>query len=804
MRTLVPGESPFFLAKSPIKGYNEIMEKEKDRKYTEDSIKVLKGLEGVRKRPAMYIGSTSSEGLHHLIWELVDNAIDEALAGYCDRIKVTLHADGSVSVEDNGRGIPVGIHPEVGKPAAEVVLTMLHAGGKFDRKSYTISGGLHGVGVSVVNALSKRLILEIRREGFVWTQEYSRGVPVTPLRKKGKTKKTGTKITFWPDDEIFDTVEFNPDIISRRLRELAYLNSGLLIEFYDEQNDRVKTFQYKGGIKEYVKQLTRTKKPLHDVIHIKGEKEGVRVEVALQYTDSYGENILSFANNINTVEGGTHLSGFKTALTRAINNIIKDNKVRITGDDVREGLTAVISVMVPEPQFEGQTKSKLGNNEVKGIVDSIVYEALTLYLEENPAVARKIADKVVTSARAREAAKKAREMVKRKGLLESSTLPGKLADCQERNPEESEIFIVEGDSAGGSAKQGRDRRFQAILPIKGKILNVEKSSMHKIFSSQEIKAIITALGTGVEENFDINRLRYHKIIIMTDADVDGAHIRTLLLTFFFRYMKPVIEGGYLYIAQPPLYRVKDGRKVQYLKDDREFNRFIIKRIKDKFSIQAREREFSGKELEKLLKTLMTKRSVLSYLGRKGFKKEILDLILESGIKDQEDFLSRKEDLKEALAERGYSVKEVYDEEEDSPALLVSYERDGYPITVKIDPDFISSPDFLSYSQEIEGFLPPFKIGGENREIRNEMELLEKILQRAKKGLHIQRFKGLGEMNPQQLWETTMDPQQRRLLQVRIEDGEEADEIFSILMGESVEKRKNFIVENSLEVRNLDL
>ncbi len=779
------------------------MEKEK-RKYTEESIKVLKGLEGVRKRPAMYIGSTSSDGLHHLIWELVDNAIDEALAGYCDRIKVVLHADGAVSVEDNGRGIPVGIHPEVGKPAAEVVLTMLHAGGKFDRKSYAISGGLHGVGVSVVNALSKKLVLEVRREGFIWTQEYSRGIPVTPLKKKGKTRKTGTKITFWPDDEIFDTVEFNPDVIARRLRELAYLNSGLLIEFHDEQNDRVKSFQYKGGIKEYVKQLTRSKKPLHDVIHIKGEKEGVRVEVALQYTDAYGENILSFANNINTVEGGTHLSGFKTALTRAINNIIKDNKVKITGDDVREGLTAIISVMVPEPQFEGQTKSKLGNNEVKGIVDSIVYEGLTLYFEEKPPVARKIADKVLNSARAREAARKAREMVRRKGVLESSALPGKLADCQERNPENSEIFIVEGDSAGGSAKQGRDRKFQAILPIKGKILNVEKSSLHKIFSSQEIKAIITALGTGVEENFDLSKLRYHKIIIMTDADVDGAHIRTLLLTFFFRYMRPVIEGGYLYIAQPPLYRVKDGKKIHYLKDEREFNRFIIKRVKDKFVVYTKEREFRGKDLEKLLKVLLTKKSVLSYLGRKGFKKEILDTILDLDIRDSEKFLEKAGELAQALEERGYVVEIREDEEGEGPELMVSYEKDGYPITVRINSSFISSPDFMSYSQGIDGLRPPFHLDGEDNPIESEMELLENILIKAKRGLNIQRFKGLGEMNPQQLWETTMDPEKRRLMRVRIEDGMEADEIFTILMGESVEKRRNFIVENSLEVRNLDL
>lgn len=776
-----------------------------DRDYSERSIKVLKGLEGVRKRPAMYIGSTSSEGLHHLIWELVDNSIDEALAGHCNHIKVILHVDNSVTVEDNGRGIPVGIHPEEGRPAAEVVLTMLHAGGKFDRKSYTISGGLHGVGVSVVNALSKKLILEIRRDGYLWYQEYSRGFPQTELRKKGKTSKRGTRITFWPDDDIFDTVEFNPDTISRRLRELAYLNSGLLIEFIDEKNDRKKEFRYEGGIREFVKQINKTKKTLHDVIHIKGKKEGVRVEVALQYTESYGENILSFANNINTVEGGTHLTGFKSALTRAINNIIKNVKVNITGDDVREGLSVVISVMVPEPQFEGQTKSKLGNNEVKGIVDSIVYESLSLFLEENPSVARKIADKVITSARAREAAKKAREMVKRKGVLESTTLPGKLADCQERNPKFSEIFIVEGDSAGGSAKQGRDRKFQAILPIKGKILNVEKSSMHKIFSSQEIKAIITALGTGVEESFNISKLRYHKIIIMTDADVDGAHIRTLLLTFFFRYMKPVIENGYLYIAQPPLYRIKEGRKSFYLKDDKEFNKFIIKRIKDKFTIFSHGKEFQGRELEKILKGLMTKRKVLKYLERKGYKREILDLIINAGVKEPSDFTEETViKIKKLLEEKGYRVEQEYDEENQSPVLLVKYEKDGYDITLKIDWNFVSSPDFLSYAQELDGFKPPFEIEGWAQPIEDEMELLEKILNKAKRGLNIQRFKGLGEMNPQQLWETTMDPEKRRLLKVRIEDGLEADEIFSILMGESVEKRKNFIVENAIEVRNLDL
>ncbi|MCD6454413.1 MAG: DNA topoisomerase (ATP-hydrolyzing) subunit B [Candidatus Aminicenantes bacterium] len=776
-----------------------------DKEYTEKSIKVLKGLEGVRKRPAMYIGSTSSEGLHHLIWELVDNSIDEALAGYCTHIRVVLHVDGSVTVEDNGRGIPVGIHPEEGRPAAEVVLTTLHSGGKFDRKSYTISGGLHGVGVSVVNALSKKLILEIRRDGYLWYQEYSRGLPLTELKKKGRTTKRGTRITFWPDDEIFDTVEFSPDVISRRLRELAYLNSGLSIEFIDEKNDKRKEFKYEGGIKEFVKQLNKNKKGLHDVIFIKGEREGVRVEVALQYTDSYGENILSFANNIHTIEGGTHLTGFKSALTRAINNIIKNSKVQITGDDVREGLTAVISVMVPEPQFEGQTKSKLGNNEVKGIVDSIVYEALSLHLEENPPTAKKISDKVITSAKAREAAKKARDMVKRKGILESTTLPGKLADCQERNPEFSEIFIVEGDSAGGSAKQGRDRKFQAILPIKGKILNVEKSSMHKIFSSQEIKAIITALGTGIEESFDISKLRYHKIIIMTDADVDGAHIRTLLLTFFFRYMKTIIEHGYLYIAQPPLYRIKEGKKSFYLKDDREFNKFIIKRVRDKFTIKSMGKEYMGKDLERILKALITKKEVLHYLERKGYKREILDLIIEAGIREPTDLDEENvKKLASLFKEKGYSVTHGYDDENQTPFLTVRYEKDGYDIVLKIDWEFISSPDFMSYAQELDGFKPPFEIEGWPETTNDELELLEKILNKAKRGLNIQRFKGLGEMNPQQLWETTMDPERRRLLKVTIEDGIEADEIFSILMGESVEKRREFIVENAIKVRNLDL
>ncbi len=792
------------------------MKEKKVEGYTAESIKVLRGLEAVRKRPAMYIGSTGPEGLHHLVYELVDNSIDEALAGYCKNIRVTIHTDNSVTVEDDGRGIPVDIHKEEGKPAAEVVMTTLHAGGKFDKKVYTISGGLHGVGVSVVNALSRKLILEIRRDGYVWYQEYERGVPVTPLKKRGTSDRTGTKITFWPDEEIFETTSFNAEVISRRLRELAFLNSGLRIVFEDERTGKRREFCYEGGIKAFVQHLNRGKEPIHDdIIYISGERDGVIVEVALQYTNTYLENIVSFANNINTVEGGTHLIGFKAALTRAINyyissgKLVKAPKISITGDDVREGLTAVISVKVPHPQFEGQTKSKLGNTNVKSIVESLVYDSLITYFENNPQSARKIFEKVLTAARAREAAKKAKEMVRRKGVLESASLPGKLADCQERNPEVSEIFIVEGESAGGSAKQARDRRFQAILPIKGKILNVEKSSLEKILNSEEIKAIITALGAGVGKDFDASKLRYHKIIIMTDADVDGSHIRTLLLTFFFRQMRPLIEKGHLYIAQPPLYRIKEGRQERYLKDDQEFQRFILRRIKEKFVVRSNGKEFSGKLLVDMIKSLMKKREILNYLEKKGFSRELLHMLYSEGVKDY-SFLEDRDkvaSLAAKLEEMGYKTEISKDEEHNVYKIKLEYSKDGFHRRVFIDWNFVASSEYTNYIsrlRELRGFEPPFYIEGEDEKIDDEMKLLERVMEKAKKGLTIQRFKGLGEMNPQQLWDTTMNPEKRRLVRVRIEDALEADEIFSILMGEAVEPRRQFIFENALDVRNLDL
>ncbi|MCD6330951.1 MAG: DNA topoisomerase (ATP-hydrolyzing) subunit B [Thermoplasmata archaeon] len=620
--------------------------------YSVDKIKVLEGLEAVRKRPAMYIGSTDEKGLHHLVEEVVDNSVDEALAGYCTRIDVIINEDGSITVDDNGRGIPVEIHKDYGISGVEVVMTKLHAGGKFDKGAYKVAGGLHGVGVSVVNALSKWLEVEVRRNGKIYRQRYERGKPVTKLEIVGEAKETGTKITFYPDDEIFAGKTFDYHILKKRLQELAFLNKGLRIRLVDKRTGKEDVFQYDGGIIEFVKYINRNKNPLHDVIYFNGEKDGIHVEIALQYTDSYAENVYTFVNNINTKEGGSHLSGFKSALTRTLNeygrkNFFKNNET-LEGEDVREGLTAVISCKVPNPQFEGQTKTKLANSEVKGIVETIVYEKLSTYLEENPSVAKRILERALQARKAREAARKARELVRKKSYLESTALPGKLADCTSNDPEKCELFIVEGDSAGGSAKQGRDRRYQAILPLKGKILNVEKASFDKILENDEIKAIISAIGTGIGDEFDIRKANYHKIIIMTDADIDGAHIRTLLLTFFFRYMRPLIENGYIYIAQPPLYRVKKGNKEYYA--------------------------YSDEELKKI----------------------------------------------------------------------------------------------------------------------------------ASDGATIQRYKGLGEMNPEQLWETTMNPEKRILKRVEIEDAIEADELFTILMGKNVEERREFIKRHAKEVVNLDI
>ncbi|MCP2618545.1 DNA topoisomerase (ATP-hydrolyzing) subunit B [Candidatus Aminicenantes bacterium AC-335-A11] len=783
-------------------------------------MKVLKGLEAVRKRPAMYIGSTGLTGLHHLVYEVVDNSIDEVLAGFCNKIKVIIHVDNSVTVIDNGRGIPVGILKKEGRPAVEVVLTTLHAGGKFDDKTYKVSGGLHGVGISVVNALSERLEVEIKRDGGVYRQIYERGKPITELKKIGKTKSTGTKITFWPDPEIFETIEFNFEILAQRLRELSFLNRGVYISIEDERTGKKHEFQYNGGICEFVEHLNQNKNVLHSKpIYISGEKNGTIVEIAIQYNNSYTETIYSFVNNINTTEGGTHLSGFKAALTRTINtyaqahNLIKDFKEGFTGDDTREGLCAVISLKMKNPQFEGQTKTKLGNSEIKGIVESLVNEKLSAYFEENPAVTKKIVLKILEAARARVAARKARDLSRRKGLLEATTLPGKLADCQERNPDLSEIFIVEGDSAGGSAKQARDRHFQAVLPIKGKILNVEKARYDKILANEEIRTIIAALGTGIgKEDFDINKLRYKKIIIMTDADVDGSHIRTLLLTFFYRQMYPVIENGYLYIAQPPLYKIKRGKTDFYLKDDRAFEEFIVKKISQEKTVKIKEngKVFSGEELVEVLHNLILKKNYLKFLERKNYPSQIIDLMLRNQIYNEKSLADKKkmEEFQGELFKLG--IPSLFGEDEEHGVFEISFnwEINGRKINQKINWELISSAEFRTlfkiYQSLKEFSPPPYVVEEDKEEVEDDLKLLDYLIDSGKKGLTIQRYKGLGEMNPEQLWETTMNPKTRSLLKVTIQDAVEADEIFTLLMGDEVEPRRKFLEENALDVRNLDI
>jgi len=788
-------------------------------KYDATSIKVLGGLEAVRKRPAMYIGSTGELGLHHLVWEVVDNSVDEAMAGYCDEINVQVHDDNSVTVIDNGRGIPVDMHATEKKPAAEVVLTVLHAGGKFDSDTYKVSGGLHGVGVSVVNALSDWLDLEIWRDGEVWEQSYEKGDPTSKLKASGKTKKTGTKITFHADPSIFTTINYSFDTLSQRLRELAFLNKGLKITLDDERSNKKTEFRFTGGITEFVKHLNRGKGTLHDSpIYMEGKRGQVDMEIAVQYNDSYAENIFAFANTINTVDGGTHLAGFRSALTRTINyyansfGMLKEQKdeVSINGDDVREGLVAVVSVKLPQPQFEGQTKGKL-NSDIKGLVESLVNEKLGEYFDKHSSIARKIIGKCIDAARAREAARKARELTRRKSALDSSGLPGKLADCQERDPARCEIFIVEGESAGGSAKGGRDRRYQAILPLKGKILNVEKARYDKMLGHEEIRAIITALGTGIgKDDFDPTKLRYHKIILMTDADVDGSHIRTLLLTFFFRHMGALIEKGHIYIAQPPLYRVKRGKMERYIRDEREFSRELMKRATEEHVVKGKTgKSLEGGDLTQFLLNIQEYDQVSAKLARKIREPKLIDLLAESDLEKKTDFADKKklQELVKAIekAKLDLEAKLEYDEEHSLHELVLKNGGER-----RVNWALAASPEYKRlrtlHQAIVENDKPPFTIthNGDKATKETALQLLNYVLEDAKKEFTITRFKGLGEMNPEQLWATTMNAETRTLLQVRLEDAVAAEDIFSTLMGENVEERRKFIEENALDVVNLDI
>ena len=818
--------------------------------YGADKIKVLEGLEAVRKRPAMYIGSTGAPGLHHLVYEIVDNSIDEALAGHCDQVNVTIHIDNSVTVVDNGRGIPVDRH-ESGKSAAEVVLTVLHAGGKFDNDSYKVSGGLHGVGVSVVNALSETLDLEIWRNGHVYQQTYERGTPAADLEVAGTTKKRGTKVTFKPDAQIFETTEFSFDTLAQRLRELAFLNAGVTITIDDErEGGKGHKFLYEGGIVSFVQYLNQNRVSVNEKpIYMRGDKDGIDTEIALQWNDGYAETIYSFANNINTHEGGTHLSGFRAALTRTVNsyatknNLAKDLKdATISGDDIREGLTAVISVKIPRPQFEGQTKTKLGNTEVKGIVEAIVNDKLGAFLEQNPNVAKRVILKAVDAARAREAARKARDLVRRKGALDSSALPGKLADCQERDPAQSEIYIVEGESAGGSAKQGRDRRFQAILPIKGKILNVEKARFDKMLTSDEIKTMIAALGTGIgAEDFDPAKLRYHRIIIMTDADVDGSHIRTLLLTFFYRQMRPLVDSGYVYIAQPPLFRAKRGRSETFIRDERELDHWLTRRaVESRTVVLPDGSELTGVELERKLEKLNQFRKLLQIVERRGPTRDVIIDVLERGARDKAFFADREkvQAFADALNTKTRSASVQPDEEHQAHSIVIEDRTGGYPKYHRIDLDFVTTSEFRTLGnsyQDVKGIKAPMTVrtgataepeepvegeaaepadaapravpkASANGDVKIESldDLVEFFIAAGRKGIAINRYKGLGEMNPDTLWETTMDPAKRTLLQVRAEDHPQADLMFTTLMGDQVEPRRKFIEDNALDVKNLDI
>ncbi|MGD0059975.1 MAG: DNA topoisomerase (ATP-hydrolyzing) subunit B [Verrucomicrobiia bacterium] len=866
-------EKTRIVEKSLSKDRDQVVESLGASDYTADKIQKLEGVEAVRKRPAMYIGDTGERGLHHLVYEVVDNSIDEALAGFCKHIDVVIHVDNSITVVDDGRGIPVDMHKTEKKPAIEVVLTMLHAGGKFDKKSYTVSGGLHGVGVTCVNALSEWLEAEVKRDGKVHHMRFKRGKTASKLEVIGKAKGTGTKITFKADSEIFPVIEYKYDILANRLRELAFLNRGIEISLKDERNKREDLFKFNGGIEEFIKHINRAKEPLHPkVIYVSKEKDGIAAEVAIQYNEGYNESVYSYANNINTIEGGTHLSGFRSALTKAINqysrsnNLLKEKDPSLTGDDLREGLTAVISVKVPNPQFEGQTKTKLGNGEVDGIVSSIVYEGLMTFMEQNPPIARRIVDKSLTAARAREAARRAREAV-RKGALTGGGLPGKLADCSEKSPEECELYIVEGDSAGGSAKQGRNRQFQAVLPIRGKLLNVERARDDQMLNNNEIRAMITAIGTGFgqgenEGAFDISRLRYHRIVIMTDADVDGSHIRTLLLTFFYRKMPELITGGYVYIAQPPLYKVKRKKREEYVENDDQMSRILIElgsedsrlfRLKDK-------KEFSGQQLVSVLESLQELEKLVDTIERRGIKfedylaardeksgdfpayamrikengvvrfefartdKEWAKLCDKYDISPDEDtapepkngdngkaavakpleLLESKsiQSATETLERKGFNLDHYAAQEKPLFELV-----EGSAVAEVVEGEAPAEPQqgkAAKAGSKPEAKKPRAKAEERRSDIHSIPQILEQIKEIGKRGLTIQRYKGLGEMNPEQLWETTMDPERRKMLQVKLMDVQGADDIFSILMGDEVAPRRQFIEDNALNVRNLDV
>jgi len=796
-----------------------------EKAYDATSIQVLEGIEAVRRRPAMYIGDTSTRGLHHLVYEVVDNSVDESLAGHCSDIAVEVHGDNSITVIDNGRGIPVDMHKTEKKPAVEVALTTLHAGGKFDHRSYKVSGGLHGVGVSCVNALSEWLEVEVKRDGKIYHQRYERGKTVSKLTVIGKSSSTGTKITFKPDKGIFTKTDYSYDILSQRLRELAFLNKGLHIKLTDERSDKESVFEFSGGIVSFVEYLNKNKNPLHNkVVYFEKSQDDTNVEVALQYNDGYAETMFSFANNINTVEGGTHLSGFKSALTRAINqyakskNLLKDD-IAITGDDVREGLTAVISVKVPNPQFEGQTKTKLGNSEVEGLVASSSLDALSSYFEENPSVGNKIIDKVIVASRAREAARKARELTRRKGALEGAGLPGKLADCSERDAALCELYIVEGDSAGGSAKQGRDRRFQAILPIKGKILNVEKSRLDKILSNEEIRTIITALGTGIGEEFDLSKLRYHKLMLMADADIDGSHIRTLLLTLLYRQMPKLVEEGHVYITQPPLYKIKRGQREEYIQTEQQMDDLLLDlgreghkllRVKDKQS-------FTDNQFKELLRLLVELDKLARYLDKKGVNfAEYLSFrhpktkkmpIYRVKVDGKDQFAFSDKELASLTEKEGkeaeQDVLQLF-EAQEIEQVASKIEKLGLGIETYFSGIII--PKAGTVKEGEKKLKAVYRITNEEdaKEVFSLKEVLAYIKEVATKGMHIQRYKGLGEMNPHQLWETTMDPEKRTILQVTLEDAVEADKMFTVLMGDQVEPRRQFIEDYAHQVKNLDI